>query len=252
MPLITRDYLSETPVSAEVFSAYAAQFDYDPAPLDAKVEETFDFRYGTVERVSFAGVGWGRIHGYLFLPADAVPPYQVVVWFPGSSSARYRPDPDPRSLTRLHHFVAAGRALFWPVIHSTYSRADPGQPTGMSHTWPRPTREYVDLARGWVSEFRRTLDYLETRPEIDSDRVALLGTSWGGRYATIIPAVEPRIGLVINILGGLASATALPEVDQINYVTRVTVPTLMLNGRDDPLRPVDSTQVPMYKLLGTP
>jgi len=252
MPLLTREYMSETPVSDEVFSVYAAQFDYDPAPLDAKVEEVLDHRYGTVERVSFAGVGWGRIHGYLFLPADSAPPYQMVVWFPGSSAARAQPDPDPRTLSRLHHFVASGRAFFWPVIRSTYSRADAEQPTGMNHTWPRPTREYVDLARSWVSEIRRSIDYLQTRPEIDSDRIAYLGTSWGGRYAAIVPAVEPRIGLVISIIGGLASGTALPEVDQINYVIRVTVPTLMLNGRDDPLEPVESAQIPMYRLLGTP
>ena len=54
------------------------------------------------------------------------------------------------------------------------------------------------------------------------------------------------------MIGGLASGTALPEVDQINYVTRVTIPTLMLNGRHDPLQPVESSQLPMYRLLGTP
>jgi cephalosporin-C deacetylase-like acetyl esterase len=252
MPLLTREYHSEQPVSDEVFNVYKAQFDYDDAPLDATVEEVIDHRYGTVERVSFTGVGWGRIHGYLFLPADTAPPHQVVVWFPGSSSARYRPDPDPGSLTRLEHFVAAGRAFFWPVIRSTYSRADSEQATGMNHTWPRPTREYVDLARSWVSEYRRSIDYLVSRPDIDAERIAYIGTSWGGRYAAIVPAVEPRISLVLSILGGLASGTALPEVDQINYVTRVTVPTLMLNGRDDPLQPVESAQIPMYRLLGTP
>ena len=54
------------------------------------------------------------------------------------------------------------------------------------------------------------------------------------------------------MIGGLASGTALPEADQINYVTRVTIPTLMLNGRHDPLEPVESAQLPMLELLGTP
>ena len=252
MPLLTRDYGSEAPVSDEIFRVYAAQFDYDAMPLEATVEDSIEFRFGTIERVSFTGVGWGRIHGYLFLPADVEPPYQVVIWFPGSTAARPRPDPDPESLTRLHHFVAAGRAFFWPVMRATYSRAEQGQPTGMGLTWARPTREYVELARSWVSEFRRSIDYLESRPDIDSDRIGYLGTSWGGRYAAIIPAIEPRISLVISIVGGLASGRALPEVDQINYVTRVTVPTLMLNGRDDPLEPVESAQLPMFRLLGTP
>ena len=144
----------------------------------------------------------------------------------------------------LDAFVASGRAAFWPVMRGTYSRSDPEQPTGMNNTWPKPTREYVDLARSWVMEMRRSIDYLETRPEVDADRIAYYGTSWGGRYAAIVPAVEPRIGAVISIIGGLASGTALPEVDQINYITRVTVPFLMLNGRDDPLEPVESAQIP--------
>jgi pimeloyl-ACP methyl ester carboxylesterase len=56
----------------------------------------------------------------------------------------------------------------------------------------------------------------------------------------------------VVIVGGLASGSALPEVDQINYVSRVTVPTLMLNGRHDPLEPVEDAQLPMFRLLGTP
>lgn len=252
MPLLTRDYLSERPVSDEVYRVYAAQFDYDPAPLASSVDETTEYQYGTIERVSFDGVGWGRIHGYLYLPAEIAEPYQVVVWFPGSTAARFRPDPDPAEMSGLDAFVASGRAVFWPVLRGTYSRADPEQRTGMSLTWPTPTREYVDLARSWVMEMRRSIDYLETRAEIDADRIAYYGTSWGGRYAAIVPAVEPRIRAVISIIGGLASGTALPEVDQINYVTRVSVPFLMLNGRDDPLEPVESAQIPMYRLLGTP
>jgi cephalosporin-C deacetylase-like acetyl esterase len=104
----------------------------------------------------------------------------------------------------------------------------------------------------WVSEVRRSLDYLESRPEIDTDKIAYYGTSWGGRLGAIVPAVEPRFKVNMVMIGGLASGTALPEVDQINYVTRVTIPTLMLSGRHDPLQPVESSQLPMLRLLGTP
>jgi dienelactone hydrolase len=122
----------------------------------------------------------------------------------------------------------------------------------MNTTWPKPTREYVDFVRSWVSEVRRSVDFLESRPEIDADRIAYYGVSWGGRLAAIIPAVETRFKLNMAIVGGLASGTALPEVDQINYVTRITIPTLMLNGRHDPLEPVESAQLPMVSFLGTP
>ena len=45
---------------------------------------------------------------------------------------------------------------------------------------------------------------------------------------------------------------ALPEADQINYVSRVTQPVLMLNGEHDNYFPLETSQKPLYRLLGTP
>lgn len=43
-----------------------------------------------------------------------------------------------------------------------------------------------------------------------------------------------------------------PEVNQINYITRVRIPTLMLNGKYDSFYPYDTALKPMLDLLGTP
>ena len=43
----------------------------------------------------------------------------------------------------------------------------------------------------------------------------------------------------------------LPEADQINYVSRIKIPTLMLNGRYDYMFPYEKTVLPFYNLLGT-
>ena len=43
-----------------------------------------------------------------------------------------------------------------------------------------------------------------------------------------------------------------PEVDHINYVSRVTIPTLMLHGRFDTNVSYDKAAKPMFDLLGTP
>ena len=42
------------------------------------------------------------------------------------------------------------------------------------------------------------------------------------------------------------------EVDRLNFGSRVKVPVLMLNGRFDFNCPVDTSQEPMFRLLGTP
>ena len=44
----------------------------------------------------------------------------------------------------------------------------------------------------------------------------------------------------------------LPEVDEFNFVPRVTLPVLMINGRYDHRRPIETSQLPMYERLGTP
>jgi len=41
-------------------------------------------------------------------------------------------------------------------------------------------------------------------------------------------------------------------VAQINFAPRVTIPTLMLNGKYDCFYPLEATLLPMFRLLGTP
>jgi dienelactone hydrolase len=116
----------------------------------------------------------------------------------------------------------------FPSYKGTYDRADEE-----TFTWPTETTRFLDDVVKWGQDLRRSIDYLETRDDIDHERLAYLGTSWGGRMGAIFPAVETRLRLVILWLGGLASGRARPDVDQINFVTRVVQPTLMLNGRYD-------------------
>jgi dienelactone hydrolase len=246
-PLLSRDYAEEEPVADEIFEVYRAQFDYDPAPLDVRIEREVELSYGTGQLVSYGGVGWGRIQAVVLVPANAAPPYQTVVFYPGSGAIRI-PEASPESMTPLlGNLVRSGRAVILPVLRGMYQRQD-----GLASTWPNETRAYVDYVRSWVEEFRRSIDYLESRPDIDTGKLAYYGASWGGRMGAIIAAVEPRLSTAILWSGGLASGAALPEVDQINYVTRVTMPVLMLNGPFDSIEPVEEAQLPMYRLLGTP
>jgi homoserine acetyltransferase len=67
----------------------------------------------------------------------------------------------------------------------------------------------------------------------------------------IVPAVEPRIKACVLALGGLDFHRSLPEVDTINFISRVKQPVLILNGHYDFFFPVESTQEPFYRLLGS-
>jgi pimeloyl-ACP methyl ester carboxylesterase len=53
-------------------------------------------------------------------------------------------------------------------------------------------------------------------------------------------------------VAGLDFPPVRPEVDPVNFLPRVRVPTLMINGRYDFFFPVETSQIPMLRLLGTP
>jgi dipeptidyl aminopeptidase/acylaminoacyl peptidase len=54
------------------------------------------------------------------------------------------------------------------------------------------------------------------------------------------------------LIAGGFNYPARPESDQINYVTRVKTPTLMLNGKYDAVVPYETSITSMFDLLGTP
>jgi formylglycine-generating enzyme required for sulfatase activity/pimeloyl-ACP methyl ester carboxylesterase len=242
-----RDYSKEKPVSDATFAGFSRQFVYDKTPLGAKVEKTIDNEAWTAEVISIdAGYNNERIILYVFLPKTDVAPRQPVVFFPGSNGlheSRF----DPTFINgRLDFIVKSGRALIYPIYKGTYERQD-----DLKSDLQDTTVRYKDHVITWVKEYSRTIDYLETRKDMQSDKVAYLGWSWGGFIGGIIPAVEKRIKVVVLNVGGMEMERALPEVDQINYLPRITQPVLMLNGSYDMYFPVESSQKPMFSLLGT-
>ena len=240
-----RDFTREKPVSEEVFRAYRGLYAYDKGELNARVEETETAEEWTREKVSFnAAYGGERVVAYLFLPKNAVPPFQPVLYFPGSNAIHT----DKFSLSVYADFLPkSGRALIAPVFKGTYERRDE-----LKSDYPEPTAFFRDHMFAWVKDVGRSIDYLETRKDIDTGPLAYFGLSWGGAVAPVVLAVESRFRVAVLESGGLEFQKALPEADKINFVTRVKIPLLMLNGRYDHFFPVESSQIPLFRLLGTP
>jgi dipeptidyl aminopeptidase/acylaminoacyl peptidase len=74
----------------------------------------------------------------------------------------------------------------------------------------------------------------------------------GAVVGSIILALEDRIKVSVLVVGGFVSGRMLPEADQINFLPRIKIPTLMLNGKYDYLFPLETAQKPMFRFLGTP
>jgi dienelactone hydrolase len=244
---VPRNYAAEAPASDEVFGAYLAQFAYDPMPLKAtpvSVDETSE--YWRKETVTFdAAYGGERISADLFLPRNVQPPFQTILFFPGSGAIQQASSKE-RSMT-IDYVIKSGRAVMYPVYKDTFERR-----TGLTFTDPTTSRSYVEHVVWWVKDVKRSLDYLETRPDIARDKMAFFGFSWGGRLGNIALAAEPRFRVAVLAAGGFPLMQSLPEVKEISFAPRVTIPVLMVNGRHDRVFPLETSQKPMFRFLGTP
>ena len=68
----------------------------------------------------------------------------------------------------------------------------------------------------------------------------------------IMLAVEDRFRTGMLYVAGLKFQRALPEADPFHFVSRVKLPVLMLNGEYDFFFPKETSQRPLFELLGTP
>jgi dienelactone hydrolase/predicted Ser/Thr protein kinase len=245
------DFLKKEPVSDEVYRIYLDMYSYDKKELRSRIESVEKSDKDWVkEKVSFdAAYGGERVPAYLFLPKHVQPPYQAVVYFPGGNTINTRSSEKDESLwTRNFDFIIkSGRALLFPIYKSTYERGD-----GLTSHMPDETNTYRDHVIQWAKDLRRSVDYLESRSDIDSDKLAYYGFSWGGRLGGIMVSVEGRFKTAILRAAGFRFQNQKPEVDPFQFVSRVRIPVLMLNGRYDSFFPHETAQVPMFKLLGTP
>lgn len=242
-----RDYARERPVSDKVFSAYRSLYSYDRGPLNAVTEATdasnpYWIRY----KIAFdAAYGGERVKAYLFVPKQKQPPLQTVVLFPGSYAIDFSSSDPLIDLFAFDFIVKSGRAVLYPIYKGTYERKD-----DLSSDFPDASSRYRDHVIAWAKDLSRANDYLESRADIDHEKIGYYGVSWGASLGSLLPAVESRFKASVLVSGGFYLQKAKPEVDQINFAPRVTCPTLMLNGRYDFYAPVDSTQGPMFRLLG--
>ncbi len=241
-PPSRRNYASETPLDDRGFALLRGLYAYDALPLDVKVAATEEAPAWRKETVSFnAAYGGERVIVHLYLPKSAEPPFQTVIYFPGGDAPVLSSSRDLR-LLNVDFLIKGGRALAYPVYKGTYERRVPG-------TGPNAFRD-VTIAR--AKDFSRVVDFLETRTDIDRDRIGYYGISLGAYTGVIITAIEPRLKASVLLGGGLRTLPGPAEIDPFNFARRVRLPTLMINGRSDFSYPLAASQLPLFRSLGTP
>jgi dienelactone hydrolase len=236
------------------FPDLVRMYDYDrKAPLDVKEVLVEDKGGIKVYNFSFASSERGRVPAYLVVPAGRGR-FAAVVFAPCCDGNRAQFLEEALELARLG---AASLIIDWNAEkRADYRAKEPGPPRG-AIGGVDDRDELVKM----VVEFRRGIDLLSSRVDIDAKRIGFVGHSTGGRAASILAGVEKRIKAVV-IMASQISATeawrsndnprivklrdllpkdpfeqyleAIAPVDAVHYVKHAAPTTLLLQfGRQD-------------------
>jgi dienelactone hydrolase len=243
-----RDFLKLPKISKEIFEIYKRQFDYESGPLDIKILKTDnsdpDYTYELIEYN--AAYNNERMSGVLFKPKNVIGKAPAIVFFPGSNVI-HTSEIEKVTLSQMSRsYVKMGYAFFYPIYKGTINRQD-----ALKSDYADKTDLYKDHVIMWGKDMKRSIDVIESRSDLDASNLLYFGVSWGGEMANIMIPIEPRIKRAVLLVAGLEFEEAKPEVEAASYTPFIKVPILMLNGKYDYFFPSETSQKPMFELIGT-
>ena len=190
-----RDYSLEKPVGDEAFRVIRGAYAYAPRELKASVDEVDDSSpYWRKEKVSFsAAYGDERVPAFVFLPKNARPPYQALVYHPsaGAASSTFA---SMEGFNRMEFIIRSGRAVIYPIYIGTFNRRLP-PPASAIELKERVVKRFQDM--------RQSVEYLVSRDDIDASKLGYFGASWGAAWAPVMVSLEERFRTAVLFEGGL-------------------------------------------------
>ena len=183
----------QTP-GAPTFEELARQFDYDAkAPLDAR-EVGRERRPGaTVIDMSYASPRGGRVPAYLVVPQGRGPFAAVLFghWMMEGSPLKNRREFLEEALV-LARAGAVSLLIDTPLVR-------PGFVPEKDEM--RGAEQSSEAARQQVVDFRRGVDLLLARRDVDPKRIAYVGHSFDAHVGALLAGVEKRIGSFVLMAG---------------------------------------------------
>jgi dienelactone hydrolase len=184
------------PAGDDVYKTLVHFYQYDKdIPFDARVVTKMRTKTCDFEKIVFTGIRTSRVPGYLAFPITGKPPFPCVLMLHGAGADKemWWKETDNRSrLTK--ELLEAGYAVLCLDAKCNGERIHNNDYENFYFTMAKKWYYTVEDAVIQSSiEYRRALDYLEGRPEVDSSRIGIIGYSMGGIMTFILSAVEPRI-----------------------------------------------------------
>jgi cephalosporin-C deacetylase-like acetyl esterase len=170
----------------------------DETPLNARVTGRHQRDRFTVENVVFDSVPGFPITANLYLPKARNGRLPAVVaslghWEAGKAAERLGPDLARKGFVVLQYdpFGQGERSQHWDA-ELRASRAG-GSVEEHSQAGLRAELIGDSVARYFIRDAMRAVDYLQSRGEVDRERIGAAGCSGGGTVTTYLAALDPRI-----------------------------------------------------------
>jgi dienelactone hydrolase len=98
----------------------------------------------------------------------------------------------------------------------------------------------------------RSIDYLETRKDIDGPKLAYYGYSSGCLEGVVMVPMEPRFRAAVLVHCGIPAVREPDGTDLLDFAPRLRAPVLLMEAREDFAFPYTTSQLPLFHLLGAP
>ena len=223
-------------------------------PLQARITGTLSRPLYRIEKIVFQSMPGLYVTGNFYLPKNAIKPLPTILYLCGHS-----PHPQGAKFSyqdRAAWFAAHGFACL--ILDTLEFGEVPGIHHGLHdlNMWHWLSLGYTPAGTE-VWNAIRAMDYLETRPEVDADRIGLTGISGGGAITWYTSAVDDRVAAAAPVCSTITFGSqaqhwrAFGQCDCIYYpntylqdfpVVGALIaprPLLILSGRKDADFPPD-------------
>jgi dienelactone hydrolase len=175
----------------------------EKTPLQATVTGTVDHEQFTVEKLHFQSMPGLYVTANLYVPKGLDKPAPTILYVCGHGNVKKDGISYGSKTSYQHHGAWFARHGY---VCLTIDTLQLGEIEGIHHgtyryrMWWWKGRGYTPAGvEAWNSV--RALDYLETRKEVDANRIGVTGRSGGGAYSWWIAAIDDRIKAAVPVAG---------------------------------------------------
>ncbi|MBL8817494.1 MAG: acetylxylan esterase [Planctomyces sp.] len=175
----------------------------EKTPLQATVTGTLTEADFTVEKIHFQSMPGLYVTGSLYLPKQQTEPAPAVLYVCGHGPSKKDNISFGNKVTYQHHGAWFARNGY---VCLTIDTLQMGEIEGIHHGTHRYNRWWWN-SRGYTPagveawNCIRALDYLQSRHEVDGNRLGVTGRSGGGAYSWWIAALDERIQCAVPVAG---------------------------------------------------